>query len=380
MSTQQHRTRVLPSRRPRTAVLATASLGALALVAGLAAPASATVIGTVSPAKTSYDRPALVDFGTEEGTELAVWAGTDTDGHINVATVDDESAAVIGSTWTDSSSSTYQGTGVAAAHAGYAEAVTTDYVAVAWTDLNAVVHVGILDSAHNAIACESTNFGYSYDTPDLTFAREAPGDAVAEDLYLTTVDSGGHMHVTQVVDNPANAGCLGGPGVPNAGTNLFAPGDSTEITSDTTYDGPTLFDVSPQSYPTLLMVWAGTNSAHTMNAAFFSPDVPTLSQKYVESGEATTADLSSATRYTTGETLVTYCGTNNLVYGQAFGDQNSAKPLWNESLGGSCNIYTNAAGYINGGVAPVFDTTNSLFEYLYPNKGNLDLTLGQEAP
>ena len=366
--------------RSRLRVVGTgaAALGGLCLTAGLAAPASASVIGTVSPTHPSYDRPALVDDGAGDGTELAVWAGTDTNGELNVATLNDETGAVEGSPWTDTSSSTYQGTGVAAAYAGYEEAITTDYTVVAWTDLNSVVHVGILKG--DSIACESTDFGDSYDTPYLTFAREAPGAAVAEDLYLTTVDSTGHMHVTEVVDNPDNGGCLDGTGVPNPGTDLFAAGASTVITNEASYDGPALFDVSPQSSPTLLMVWAGTNSAHNINVGFFSPGDQSLYGTTVESGEATTADLGAATEYATGETLVTYCGTNDLAYGQAFTDQNSTAPAWNESMGGSCNIYKNSAGYINGGVAPVFDTTNDLFEYLYPNKGNLDLTLGVEAP
>ncbi|HEV2373043.1 MAG TPA: hypothetical protein VGS19_12825 [Streptosporangiaceae bacterium] len=322
-------------------------VAALGLVLGLATSASAA---TVSPVNTTYDRPGitLVPGGNFEIT----WAGTDTSGKVNGALVNTNGAIINGTKWTDNNSTTYQGTGAAIAFdAGL------DFSLIAWTDLNRTVHVAL---DNTGVSCESTGFGSSVDTPYLTVAANGT-------LYLTTVDTRDVMHVTEVDNNGCvNEGFIGGPGTLTAGP-------ATTIAGNTSYNGPTLVDLNASGTPHLWLIWAGTNSAHNINIAKFTPGNPNLGTKYVETNHATTTDMGSTTfSLNPGSAFFTYCGTNNVVYGQWF---LGTGPETEIALGGSCNIYTNHAGYLNGGVDVTYDPATSSFDYLFANKGNLDLTL-----
>jgi hypothetical protein len=79
-----------------------------------------------------------------------------------------------------------------------------------------------------------------------------------------------------------------------------------------------------------------------------------------------------STTITTNGAFFTYCGTNNVVYGQYF---YGTGPQAQHALGGSCAIYTSSSGYINGGVDVTYDSSLSAFRYIFPNSSNRDLTV-----
>jgi hypothetical protein len=315
----------------------------LALVAVTAAPAMAT---TVNPVNSSYDRPGITSL--PGGNFDIAWAGTDANGEVNVALLGPGGNVI--SKFTDTSSSTFPGTGAAIGNA------FGDFVLVAWTDLSGTVHVAL--PLGNGLACESTGFGSSVDTPYLTLA--ADGTA-----YLTTVDSSGAMHVTEVDDN----GCINEGGFGGSGT--LEAGPSTTVSGNTTYVGPTLVDLNGSGTPDLWLIWAGTNSSHSINIAHFTPGDSTLGTKYVESTHSTLTDMGATTGGTNGSAFFTYCGTNNVPYGQSF---NGSGPGTQQALGSDkCGIYSND-GYTNGGVDVTYDPSQSNYAYLFP-KTNYQLVL-----
>lgn len=71
------------------------------------------------------------------------------------------------------------------------------------------------------------------------------------------------------------------------------------------------------------------------------------------------------------------CGTNNIVYGQHFFGTGPQAEL---ALGGTCAIYTNNAGFINGGVDVAYNPHLSNVDYLFPNLSNRDLILNPYNP
>jgi hypothetical protein len=341
---------------------------ALALAASasvLAAPARASVAGPISPGESTYDRPSIVNLYS--GTEEIAWAGTDANGRVNYAEIN-SSGAIQGTPYTDTSSSTYPGTGVAINYYPSTYAPSLDFEVIAWTDLNSRVHVGLIS---NGVRCESTDFGYSVDTPSLTFAANSADQSEGINLYLVTVDASSVMHVTEVQDN----GCATLDTGPTGGANTLTPGPSTAISGQTTWDGPTLLDTTPNSSPTLYLAWAGTNSAHDINIGGFAFGASStgLTSHIVESNHATTTDLGNS--YGSAGTLFTYCGTNNAVYGQVF-NGGSTEPS-EISLGGNCAIYTGSGGYVNGGVDVTYDGSGGGYLYLYPTVSSQALTLGK---
>lgn len=315
-----------------------------------AAPEHDAALAATVGGNTTYDRPAITTV-PGGGYEIA-WAGTDPNGEVNGAHIDTSGAIRSGTNWTVGSSSTYQGTGVAIAFDP-----SLDFTLVAWTDQGTKVHVALDVGGGPGIECESTNFGSSVDTPYLTVAADGT-------MYLTTVGSGSVMHVTEVDDN----GCLVGIGGP---PGTLSASHATTVSGNTSYDGPTLVDLNETGSPDLWLIWAGTNSAHSINIARFTPGNGSLGTKYVESNHSTTADMGSTTWY--GGAFFTYCGPDNLVHGQSFFGTGPQTEL---TLGGSCAIYTNSAGYVNGGVDVTNDPAISSFVYIFPNKSDQVLTVG----
>ncbi len=216
-------------------------LFALAASIGFAAGPASAATTAISPGESSYDRPSIVNLGPNR--EEIAWAGTDTNGEVNYA-VANSSGAIQGTPTTDTSSATYPGTGVTLNYDPSTYSPALDFVVIAWTDLSAKVHVGLIG---NGIQCESTDFGYSVDTPTLAFAANSADQSEGVNLYLTTVDSGNVIHVTQVQDNNCANLDIGIYG----GANTLGPGTSTAISGQTTWDGPTLLDTTPNSSPSL---------------------------------------------------------------------------------------------------------------------------------
>jgi hypothetical protein len=337
--------RILSARhvRPQRWRAFVAAATALVLTSALASPALAS---TVNPVNTTFDRPAIVAVAGEYNI---AWAGTDANGKVNVATID--SGGNVLQKWTDSSSATFQGTGVALT---IDQAFAHFFDVIAWTDLGTTVHVAL--SGNNfSLACESTGFGSSVDTPYLTVAADGT-------LYLTTVTSNGAMHVTEVDNSCVHSnGQIGGS---------FTAGPSTTVAGNTSFDGPTLLDLNSNVgfTPNLWLVWAGTNSAHSINIAKFTPGNPNLGTKFVEN-KSTIADMGSTTD-SAGRGFFTYCGTNHAVFGQHFDGNGPESEL---PLQGSCAIFTNSNGFINGGVDVTFN--GSAFAYIFPNNSNNDLVV-----
>jgi hypothetical protein len=316
---------------------------ALAFVAGSSLTALA---GTINPVNTSYDRPGITYM--PGGTYEIAWAGADASGKVNIASV--AASGNVNSKYTYPGSSTYGGTGAAISGGFYSFAL------VAWTDLNATVHVA-LDTG-GGLACDSTNFGSSVDTPYLTLAANGV-------MYLTTVDGNLGMHVTEITDNGCvNEGSIGGNGTLGAG-------QSTAIIGNTTYSGPTLVDLHQYGTPDLWLIWSGANSAHNINIASFIPGQRYLGQQSVESSHSTITDFGSTQALANGWAFFTYCGTNNVTYGQYLSDSG---PGVETQLGSDrCNVST-AAGYTNGGVDVTLNGQTDAFSYFFPNT-SLDLTL-----
>ena len=347
------------TRRLSSATAATVLLcAAMCLATG---PAQASVVGPISPGNSSYDRPSIVNLYS--GAEEIAWAGTDANGTVNYAQING-SGVIQGSKHTYAGSATYAGTGVAVNYFPSTYAPTLDNVVLAWSDLSGRVHVGLIG---NGVQCESTNFGYSYDTPSLTYAQNSADQSEGVNLYLVTVDSSNIMHVTEVDNN----GCDNLDTGITGGANSLGPGASTALAGQTTYDGPTLLDTTPNSAPTLYMVWAGTNSSHYINIGGFAFGAAqtSLTSHVVESDHATKTDLGNS--YGSSGTLFTYCGTNNVVYGQIY---NGGGEPAEHALGGNCAIYTSGQ-YINGGVDVTYDSGGG-YLYLYPNVSSQGLTLG----
>jgi len=326
--------RALRSTAARRAFAVAVTAGAL--VAGTVTPALAT---TVSPVNSSYDRPGIAYL--PGGDFDIAWAGTDANGEVNVAHLGPGGNVL--SKFTDTSSSTFYGTGATITF-GF-----VDFDLVAWTDLSEKVHVALYTGG--GLACESTNFGSSADTPYLTVAADGT-------MYLTTVDGGGAMHVTEVDNN----GCVLEGGIGGAGT--LAAGPSTAVAGNTTYVGPSLVDLNESGSPDLWLVWAGTNSSHSINIARFTPGDSTLGTKYVESSYSTITDFGATNAGSNGHAFFTYCGTNNVPYGLPF---NGGNPAGGEKSLGSdkCDIYTNL-GYTNGGVDVTYNPSQSDYSYLFP--------------
>lgn len=332
--------RVVRSAAARRALAVAVTAGAL--VAGAVPPALAT---TVSPVNSSYDRPGITYL--PGGDFDVAWAGTDANGEVNVAQLGQGGNVI--SKLTDTSSSTFYGTGATIAF-GF-----VDFSLVAWTDLSEKVHVALYTGGR--LACESTNFGSAADTPYLAVAADGT-------MYLTTADGSGVMHVTEVDNN----GCVLEGGIGGSGT--LAAGPSTTISGNTTYVGPTLLDLNQSGTPDLWLIWAGTNSGHNINIARFTPGSSTLGTKYVESSHSTITDFGSTNAGANGGGFFTYCGTNNIPYGQYFNGQVGTEQV----LGGDkCGIYTNL-GYTNGGVDVTFNPSQSDYSYLFPET-NQHLTL-----
>lgn len=101
-----------------------------------------------------------------------------------------------------------------------------------------------------------------------------------------------------------------------------------------------------------------------------TPGNRSLGTKYVETSHATSTDLGSTTCIA-GGAFFTYCGTNNVVYGQDFFGNG---PQGEIAIGGSCAIYA-SHGFVNGGVDVIWGSGISSFIYIFPNKGSQGLIL-----
>jgi hypothetical protein len=241
---------------------------------------------------------------------------------------------------------------------------TFDASFVAWTDLDQIAHVAV--DTEGGVACETTTVGSSVDTPYLTVAADGT-------LYLTTVDGASVMHVTEVDNSDCfRLGYLGGP-------NTLAAGPSTTVAGNTSSTGPTLVDLHPSGTPNLWLIWAGTNSTHNINIASFAPGDGNLGAKYVETNHSTVTDLGSTFYTVNGTTAAffTYCGTNNVVYGQRFYGTGPQPEL---TLGGKCAIYTNGAGYINSGVDVTYNPHLNNIDYPFSDQSNSTLILDPYTP
>src|ERR1039457_2058024 len=117
---------------------------ALTLAVSAVTPALAS---TVSPVNTTYDGPSITD--APGGGYYIAWAGTDANGKVNGAMVNSAGTINSDAKWTDTSSSTYPGTGTAI---GFDYSL--DVPLVAWTDLGGTVHVALDLNSSSGLICD----------------------------------------------------------------------------------------------------------------------------------------------------------------------------------------------------------------------------------
>lgn len=325
-----HDTVVIVSRS--FAVLPLALLAPIGAMQAAAAPAY-TATCTSTSALCTYNRPATV--GVPGGAVYLAWADVGSAGAIHVALLKDRSAqdgtATAGS-WTDPKSTTFYGTSPSVQLGNGA-------IIVAWSNLNGQVTLAEPDSAGGL--CETRPGVTSYQTPFLT----TEGAYGAGSSYLTWVASDGTMHIDKL-SIPTLSQC-------NAGGS-FAISEVAHITTDTSWDGPALaisgYGSGSEDY---WLMWAGTDSGHHLNVAEYSSSWNRLG-KTTEPAHSTLTDMGGMS--TSNEVWMTYCGTNNLVYYQAWqagSGTGGAGRVGRFNSGSRCSVTTFTTGgntYYSGGV------------------------------
>lgn len=312
---------------PLLILLATAIL----VLTGTTAARAAT--GTSA---STYNRPSTTEF--DGGTYIA-WAAKSGAGQVYVGILGNNGTIAV--TWTDSSSSTYPGTGPTIAASGGALVVT-------WLDGSLGCNGGkspceqiaeIVPGASGGFQCETQFEGSGYYTPYLT----SSGDNGAGPLYLTVADGLGAMHILTLTLPKVAAGCQ------------FGIQKVDRITSDTTWDGPAMvvsgYGTTSQAF---WLMWAGTDAAHHLNIAQYNSSW-TLVAKKTETTHATLTDMGAA--FATGYNYIwmSYCGTNNNVYYQFFTTVSNASET--QLPGASCDI-DYYQGFYSGGVGISFNYTD----------------------
>lgn len=337
--------------RRRLTMLATGLAAALVATLAVAAPAHANTISSYS----TYNRPSEVEAN---GEEYVSWADRSSGGYVNIAEVDPASGSVLGH-WAYQGSATAAGTGPTIAY------VAGQAPVVAWADGNN--HINLAYLAGGGLVCVTD---MNYVTPDTPYIS-TEGDNGEGDLLLTWVDTNLHMNITIIQAPPYSVNdCIS---IDGFGTNL---GATTTLGSDTAWDGPSLVTSGYGTYPTYYWVtWAGTDSGHHLNIAKWAPATNAYGKtfsfvnKTTESTHATLTDMGGAYETGNGRVWISYCGTNNVVYDQAWSAGNSTGGGSESSLSGSCDIFT-SGGYYSGGVGVGYDYTSGALVFNWADKNS----------
>jgi hypothetical protein len=342
--------------RGRFGLVAAAVLAALTFTAGTAHAATAHGIG-----ETTENRPSTVEVG---GAEYIAWAGTDSNGEVNVAKLNSGLTAVSDGPWTYGASGTGIGAGVTIA-ATRQTPNSAPYLVVAYTNGAGEVIVDAVnpnDTGNNwGYECEA-DVGISTDTPYIT----AEGDDGTGNLYLAYVnaDQNGAITVEQIDPSQCNG---------STGQLAIAPGQQFTITSDSSWVGPALIPDGYNGTPgsaTLYLAWAGTNSAHNLNIAKYNWGATSINagDKTVESAHATKTDMGGAYDTATKQNWISYCGTptSNFVYFQSFSGHAGGNE---QSTGARCDVTVFQNTYYSGGVGVGYDYTTKAPWLSYADTG-----------
>jgi surface antigen len=315
----------LARRLTRFAQVGAAALIALMFTAGVAHATTSARIG-----QSTENRPSTVEAG---GAEYMAWAGTDSNGEVNVAKLNSGMTGLSAGPWTYSGSSTDIGAGPTLTDTTGGEG-NTSFLVVAYTNASGQVWVDAVnpsDSSNSGYECQ-TQVGLS---PDTGY------------LYLAYVNSSQNDEITVERLNPSQC---------NGTSGSIPVASSYTITSDTSWSGPALiadgFNGTDGS-ATLYLAWAGNNSAHNLNIAKYSYGATSFSSKTTESSHSTTTDIGGAYDTATGQNWISYCGsgTSNYVYYQSFTGSAGGTE---QSMGTTCDVAV-YNGYYSGGVGVGYD-------------------------
>ena len=314
--------------RGRLLVLA----GALALILPAATQASAQ--SYIELNETSFNRPSMT---WAVGSLLVAWAGTDTNGEVNVAKFAADPTSAEQAKWTLQDSSTYTGATVSI---GYSH--SSGNAVVAWTNGQGQVYAATVGAGGtDGFGCV-TELGVSKFSPYVT----SEGDDGSGNMYVTFANTSDQMAVDQLDFSSCNA---------SAGTGPILVDHQTVITSDTTSGGPALAVSGYGGTERFWMVWASTGTTPTINIAQWVPNSETLTGKTTETSHTTTADIAAAYNTADGKVFDTYCGTNNEAYYQYFTPGSSGiSGLTQSSLNDTCSL-VKSNGYVSGGVGTAYD-------------------------
>lgn len=350
-------------RASRLAMLAAAGASLLALpLASASASASASTSTAASITATgigesTFNLPSMTESG---GAEYMAWAGTDTDGLVNVAKLNSSLSAVSDGPWTygtvgldGPATANGTGPGTSSTTAGQGGA---KYLVVVWVrETDQAVMVDSFDpSSTNGVTqnygfgCQ-TKIGVSPDTATIT--SQEPDGAGA--LYVSFVNPNGEINVDKI--DPSS--CAGKAG--SSQTFGYTP---YTVTNATSWDGPALISDNGSLY----LAWAGFNSPHYINIAPYKPGNSTVTAT-VETNHATLTDMGGMYDPDTGLNWISYCGTtNDLVYFQNFTGSAGGTE---QSTGATCTFST-YNGIDSGGVGVAFNYTSGSDWLSYGAKGN----------
>jgi hypothetical protein len=254
--------------------------------------------------------------------------------------------------WTDPASNTYYGTGPTIESSASAGAFV-----VAYTDL-ANHELWLAEPGSSGGMTCVTPFGASAATPYLV----SEGKDGNGKLYLVTTNDDNTMSIW-TVNVPSPQQCMYGAGI--------TLNHVTDITTDTTWGGPALVvsgygsTTEPERF---WLIWSGTGATHYINIAEYDSSW-TRRAKYTETDQWTNTDIGGAYKESGDQVWVTYCGTNEVPFYQAF---SAAKFTESEhTASGTCTNSTyydrnNRITYYSGGVGVSYDYTDDKMILSWP--------------
>jgi len=332
----------------------------------LAGPAHAS-LPAPSTGIYSQNRPSTVEAG---GAEYIAWSDRDTPGRLRIGVINsDESVTDL---YYYDTGGMWPGTGPTIA------AVNGSGLIVAWVAGNGDIKLAevvngqfdCVTTPNTSINDDGTPAALSHYTVDLT----TEGDDGNGQLYMTwAYYASGAVYITPV-SPPPSATCAGVPAGPE-----WDAGFSTS-TGQTAWSGPALtishYGASNEHY---WLVWAGTNSAHSLNIEEFAPGSFVLTElsKGTESTHATNVDMGAAYDTATGYAWMSYCGTNDVVYYQEFTGTAGGTETTN---GAQCEVYpgNSSSGYLSGGVGLGYEYSTQRLLLSWPSVTAEEITLGYE--
>jgi hypothetical protein len=330
----------------------------------LAVPAQASVPAP-STGIYSYNRPSTVEAG---GAEYIAWADKATAGLLHIGTVNSDGSVT--DQYYYNSGGMWPGTGPTIA------AVNGSGLVVAWVAGDGEIKLAevvngefeCLTTPNTTANEDGTPQALSHYTVDLT----TEGDDGTGQLYMTWADTSGGIYITSITPPPSSA-CSGVPAGPEWGVIW-----STD-TGQTAWSGPALaishYGASNEHF---WLVWAGTNSTHSLNIEEFAPGLVLAElSKGSEPTHSTNVDMGAAYDTATGYAWMSYCGTNDVVYYQEFTGTAGGTETTD---GGQCDVYPSntGTGWLYGGVGVGYEYSDQRMLLSWPAVNGAEIALGYE--